>query len=165
MKKWFLITLLALATGNIYAQSTPVELNDHMVDITDKVYEHGEAWGAAFKNAMDTQNWSDLKPIRQKMEYYIATTTRELGEMKDIKNSKALKDAMIAYLNYEGKMVRDGFTPFERFDGDIDNESLKNAIDKMVAMGDEETVLLEKLIEVQDAYAKANGFKVAEEAE
>ena len=157
--------LLAVAVGNASAQSTPVELNDKMVDITDELYKHGEAWGAAFKKAMDTQDWADLKPLRQKMEYYVATATREVEEMKDLKNSKPLREAMIAYLAYEGKMAHEGFAPFENFDGDIDNESLKKAIDNMVAMGDQETELLEKLIDVQDAYAKANGFKVGEEVE
>jgi hypothetical protein len=163
MKKTLLTGLLVLGGLGAYAQSTPVEVNDKMVDITDKVFEYGENWGKAFQVGMDKMDWSNLKPIRVKMEHYVNSAIAEVEGMPDVKGSKALRDVVVEFLNYENKVIHEGFMPFENFDGDIDDASLKNAIDKMVALGNVETDMLEKVMDVQEAYAKANGFKVGEE--
>jgi hypothetical protein len=163
MKKTLLTGLLILGGLSAYAQSTPVEVNDKMVDITDKVFEYGENWGKAFQVGMDKMDWSNLKPVRVKMEHYVNFAIAEIEGMPDVKGSKTLRDAVVEFLNYENKVIREGFIPFENFDGDIDDASLKKAIDNMVALGNVETDMLEKVMDVQEAYAKANGFKVGTE--
>jgi hypothetical protein len=163
MKKTLLTGLLVLGALGAYAQNTPLEVNDKMVDITDQVFEYGENWGKAFQVGMDKMDWSNLKPIRVKMQQYVTNAIQEVEAMPDVKGSKALRDVVVEFLNYENKVINEGFKPFENFDGNEDDESLKKAIDNMVALGNVETDMLEKVMDVQEAYAKANGFKVGTE--
>lgn len=163
MKKLLLTGVMILGSLCGYAQTTAVEMNDKMVDITDKVYAFGEDWGSAFQRGMDKMDWSNLKPVRVKMQQYVNGAIQEVESMQDVKGSKALRDAVIAFLNYENRVIKEGFMPFENFDGNEDDVTVKKAIDKMVALGNEEMDQLEKVIEVQEAYAKANGFKVETE--
>lgn len=145
------------------AQTTALEMNDKMVDITDKVFAFGDEWGKAFQRGMDKMDWSNLKPVRVKMQQYVNNAIQEVEHMQDVKGSKALRDAVVAFLNYENKVIKEGFMPFENFDGNEDDETVKKAIDKMVALGNGEMDELEKVMEVQEAYATANGFKVGPE--
>jgi hypothetical protein len=165
MKKLLLTGIVMIAGFCGSAQTTAVEMNDKMVDITDKVFEYGDNWGRAFQVGMDKLDWSNLKPIRVKMQQYVNSAIQEVEALPEVKGSKALQDIVVEFLNYENKVINEGFKPFENFDGNEDEESLKKAIDRMVALGNGETDLLEKVMEVQEAYAKANGFKVGTEEE
>lgn len=165
MKKLLLTGMMMIAGFCGFAQTTAVEMNDKMVDITDKVFAYGEDWGRAFQVGMDKLDWSNLKPIRVKMQQYVNNAIQEVEALPDVKGSKALQNIVVEFLNYENKVINEGFKPFENFDGNEDEESLKKAIDRMVALGNGETDLLEKVMDVQEAYAKSNGFKVGTEEE
>lgn len=163
MKRILLTGLMILSGLCARAQMTAVEMNDRMVDITDKIFEYGESWGKAFQSGMDKLDWSNLKPVRVKMQQYVNNAIQEVEAMPEVKGSKALQNVVVEFLHYENRVLNEGFKPFENFDGNEDEASLKKAIDRMVELGNGETDLLEKVMDVQEAYAKANGFKVAEE--
>ncbi len=81
--------------------------------------------------------------------------------MKDVKNSKELRMAMINFLTYEKTMVSNGFKPMELLPADASEEQVKAALDKMSELSKKEAGELEKVGAAQEAYAKANGFAIA----
>ena len=144
-----------------HAQSTALEFNDHIASITDSLFLKGQEWGTKFNEVYANKDFALLKPMREGLETFVTARIKELTGMKDVKNSKALRMAMLDFLDYELIMVTNAFKPMERLAGTATNEDVKAALDKMTELSKQEAEELKKVGDAQEAYAKANGFSIA----
>lgn len=144
---------------------TPIEFSDRMSDITDSLYARGVAWGRHFNEAYKSKNFSSLKPYRVAVETFIVSSLSNVRSMLDVNDSKPLRMAMIEFLEFEQKMVIDGFTPMEKIKADATDEEVVAAYKKLEGLASVEGDALKKVSTAQEAYAAANGFRIESEAE
>lgn len=161
-----MVFLLSLALG-VKAQKTPLEFNDYIASITDSLNTYGRGWGMEVKSAFESDNYSTLTERRIFLEKYIDKETAILRKMKDIKNSKALREAMIAFLNFEKTAIVAAMKPFEKMSKATTEEQKKSAIEQLTSSTANEEAELAKVSTEQAAYAKANNISLgaAEETE
>lgn len=144
---------------------TPIEFSDRMSDITDSLYRKGTAWGVQFKEANKQHNFSTLKPYRVAVQTFINNSLQNLKTMPDVKDSKALRLAMIDFLTYENKMVIEGFMPIEKIKSNATEDEINKALQGLQDLATVEGNELKKVSVEQQAYAKANGFRIETEEE
>lgn len=157
--KHILLILLLLTTGTTFAQ-TPIDINNKLAAIPGELSAKGKKWGTVFNEAYKTHTWSKLKPAREDMQQYINTTLTNVQNMKDVKNSKPLRMAVISFLQYEQKMVTNGFLPFEAFNSETEPYEIKKAFDNLKTVSEVESAMLERVADAAAVYAKENGFEL-----
>jgi hypothetical protein len=57
-------------------------------------------------------------------------------------------------------MMLNAFKPLEKFDTSSSSESIKKAIDHLIAMADKESAYLEEVNKQQREYGRLNGFTI-----
>ena len=117
MKKRFMLVAAALCllTSVISkAQMTPVQFNDKLVGITEQLYEKGGMWGQAFNDSYKQKDFTLLSEPRRQLQAFVAEKLIEVASMKDVNNSRDLREAMIAFLRYEQKMITEAIMPVEQ---------------------------------------------------
>jgi len=139
---------------------TPIEFSDHMSDLTDSLYKKGSDWWSHYVAAKSARNFASLKSYRIAVETFLVKSTKELKSMPDVSNSTALRMAMIHFMEFERTMVTKGFMPIEKIPSTGSDEEMDKAFADLQQMAKVESVELEKVSKEQNAYAKANGFKI-----
>jgi hypothetical protein len=157
--KHLLLIILLLTAGTTLAQ-TPIEVNNKLAAIIGELNSKGKKWGIVFNEAYKSHAWSKLTPVREDMQQYVKTTFSTVQNMKDVKNSKPLRMAIISFLQYEQKMVTNGFMPFEAFNSETEPYEIKKAFDNLKAINEMESAMLERVADAAAVYAKENGFEV-----
>ena len=165
MKRFFnvlgLIMILALSAFNMKAQTmTPLQFNDNLSSITDSLYARGQQWGVKFNEAYQAKDFKMLVPYRQQLSGFVDKNIARVKVMKDVKNSKALRMAMIGFLEFEKKMITEGFMPLEQLSPSTSKEDVSAALEKLKSLSASENDQLKKVAIEQEAYAKANGFQI-----
>lgn len=159
-----LLALLALSLQfRTAAQNTDaaIDLNDRISSITDSLYALGAEWGQQVGVAFENGEYVSLKPIRIKMEAFIARKQMEVLKMKDIGGSEQLRLAMLGFLFYEADMINENFAPLEKMTGSADSEKVQELIVRIQEASAAETERIQLVIEQQYKYAAKNGFKIA----
>lgn len=144
---------------------TALELNDYFVTITDSLYFHGKEWGSQFSKARKSQDFASLTPSRKKIELYASGKFQELVVMKDIGGSEKLRAAVLEFLAFEKKLIKDFFIPFEKFDKTTSDEAIQKAIDALVEASKDESAALKSVNDEQIAFGKKNGFEIEKKEE
>ena len=139
---------------------TALELNDYFVAITDTLYTYGTEWGAQFQKARKSHDFTTLTTPRTKIEKYANAKYWELLGMKDIGGSAKLRATVLEFLNFEIKLIKDAFIPFEKLNKTSSEEDIQKAIDALVNASKDEEIALKAVNEEQVAYGKKNGFEI-----
>jgi len=160
---YLLLVVMLLAISLTKAQTTPLQLNDDLASISDSLFAKGQNWGVTFNEAYKSGNYILLKPVSGNMLSFINRKTTYVQNMKDIKNSKPLRMAMLDLLAFEKKMVIEAFMPFELFTTTTPADKVQAALDSLKEKAVPENEIIKKLITEQEIYGAANGFKVGEE--
>jgi len=164
-----LIIAIALIFSTLFAAAqkpkTALELNDYFVSITDSLYFHGREWGSQFSKARKSQDFASLTPSRKKIEQYASGKFQELVVMKDIGGSEKLRAAVLEFLAFEKRLIKDYFTPLEKFDKSTSEEAIQKAIDALVAASKDESAALKTVSDEQIAFGKKNGFEIEKKEE
>jgi len=156
-----LLFICALASPALQAQTmTPVEFNDQVATIKTELYAKGQAWGAQYSKVNESAQFSTLAPYREDLEVYIDEQIAELKKMKDVKNSKALQEALLDYLVYERKLISESFKPMESLNAGSNPANKEAVLKTLMENAKLEATALEKVTTAQNAYAAANGFKI-----
>lgn len=159
-----LLALLALSLQfRTAAQNTDaaIDLNDRISSITDSLYALGAEWGQQVGVAFEKGEYVSLKPIRIKMEAFIARKQLEVLKMKDIGGSEQLRLAMLGFLFYEADMINENFVPLEKMTGSADSEKVQELIARIQEASAAETERIQLVIQQQHKYAAKNGFRIA----
>jgi hypothetical protein len=168
MKKFLLPFILLIGctvvSVNAKAQkpSTPLELNDYFAAISDSLYRGGKAWGIQFNKVQASKEFATLIPFRLSMEQYAKKMVSELTTMKDIKNSKDFRLAVIGFLNFEVELMTQAFIPIEKLTAKSSKETYDAAINNLVLLAAKEKDYLSTIAITQKAYADSNGFTIEE---
>ncbi len=153
--------LLFIASIPAIAQElTPIEFNDKLVGITDELYQKGTSWGTKFNEVYTSKDFASLRPYRESLETFIDGKIADVKSMKDVKNSKDLRMAMISFLNFERKMATDAFKPMDQLSSSASDEEIQKAYDNLQLLAKDEAAELDKVAAAQEAYGAANGFTI-----
>ncbi|MBI1342697.1 MAG: hypothetical protein GC171_07185 [Terrimonas sp.] len=165
MQKYFLFIFLIMGRslfGQVQEPKTPFELNETLAGISDSLYTIGVNWGNAFNEANQSGDFSAIKTVRVSLEKYIDTKITYVSNMKDVKNSKAFRLAILDFLNYEKSFCDDGLKPFENLDSKSSDADKKKLLDQLTPILSKEENLLKAIAVVQKKYAEENGFTIQE---
>lgn len=156
------LTIFAAASTKLYAQkpATPLELNNYMADITDSLYARGTEWGGILNECFQSKNYTPLNTSTQKMLNFVSRKKVDVKMLKDINNSKPLRDAMLEFLDFETKMINDYFKPFGKFNDKTPQSDFDAALKNLTSASQEETSFLDKVRTEQNKYAQDNGFTI-----
>ena len=160
--KVFILLVVVGAGSNSHAQLTPIQFNDKLVAITDSLYVRGQDWGNHFNEAVKSKNFASLRPYRIDLERFVDQKIVAVRGMKDVKNSRSLRLAMLEFLNFEKGMINKAFMPLESLSSEASSDQINAKIDKIREYSKQENVQLEKVNVAQEAYGRDNGFKIEE---
>jgi hypothetical protein len=138
----------------------PIDFSNYIADCTDTLYDKGKRWGARINVAMQTKKFDTLTSARIDGELYVQKKIKEFKVMKDLKGSGPLRMAYISLLEFEAKLMRDAFIPFESFDATTSDKTLQDAIKNLTTIAALEEKELDKVRAAQLEYAKLNGFTI-----
>lgn len=157
-----LAALLTLTSLNASAQAptTPIEFNDHLVAITDSLYQLGRDWGAKFNEVNQSKKYSELATTRKGLESFIKRKQVEIQKLKNINGSEELKKAHLNFLAYEFSLIKDAFMPLEKLTAQSTDAEIKKLLDNLRAISMEESKKLQEVNAAQRAYAEKNGFTI-----
>ncbi|PZF73307.1 LIC11966 family surface protein [Taibaiella soli] len=150
---------------NAQQPKTALDLNNRLASITDSLYSKGQDWGNKFVETTNTRDFASLKPYRENIQHYIASELKVVKGMKDINGSENLRNVIIEFLNYENKMIDNGFVPVEKLPQTASDDDVKKVINDLAEASKDEADLLKRVSEAQDSYAKKNGFTIEAPAE
>ena len=157
------LMLLACVLGrpaHVAAQTTPIDFNDHIASITDSLYAMGKQWGDKFGEAYKTKNFGSLSPSRKALEKFIDARIAEVKNMKDVKNSKNLRMAMISFLTFEKSMAMTSFRDIELLKSTATDDEVQAKLAVLTTQSKTEAEELAKVSAAQQVYAKENGFSI-----
>jgi hypothetical protein len=143
--------------------TTPLELNNYFASINDTLYAGGKAWGNKLNAIMETKAFDSLAPSRTKLQQFITVKLQELKTMKDIGGSEKFRLAMIDFLTFEDKMMKEAFAPLEKLSKTSTDEQIKTALNSLITLAGSEDAELKKVNVAQNEYAAKNGFTVEKE--
>lgn len=143
--------------------TTAIQLNDYLASITDSLFMGGKEWGTAFSKANENGSYSSIAAYRIKLEHFIEKKRIEVVTLKDINGSEKLRLAMLDFLSFEAKMIRQAFQPFEKFTRSTPPEDIQKAIASLQNTSAEEGAYLDEVRSAQIEYGKKNGFTIEEE--
>jgi hypothetical protein len=158
-KVLLLFVIISTTSTAAFAQ-TPIQFNDKLVSITDSLYARGQQWGLRFNDAYKSKNYSSLRPYRQSLERFVDEKIISVKAMKDVKNSRPLRMAMLDFLIFEKGMITKAFLPLESLGSEGSEDQVKAALAKLTEYSNQESIQLEKVNAAQEAYAKENGFTI-----
>jgi len=118
------ITVAAFLT-NAQSTKTPLQFNDDLVSITHSLFAKGQEWGRTFNEAYKSGNYTTLKPVREGLQKFVDEKLQYLHKLKDVNNSKPLRLALIDFLNYEKKLAKEAFMPFEALTSNSSKEEVQ----------------------------------------
>jgi hypothetical protein len=149
--------------ANAQKPTTALELNNYFASINDSLYAGGKAWGNKLNAVMESKAFDSLSPHRTKLLQFIIAKQQELKTMKDIGGSEKFRLAMIDFLTFEEKMMKEAFAPLEKLNKTSTDEQIKTALESLMKLADNENAELKKVNVAQNEYAVKNGFTVEKE--
>lgn len=161
-----LLAFLFMSTLTVQAQkskiSSPIELNDYYVSVTDSLYTLGQKWGEQFNTSYKSKDFSTLSKHSKLMLQYIERKQKEIMVQKDFGGSENLRLAILDFLSYEKRLISEAFVPFEKFNTSATEEQIDAALQKLTDIAKMEAQELIKVQEAQEAFAAKNGFTIEE---
>ncbi|PSK89033.1 hypothetical protein [Taibaiella chishuiensis] len=164
-----LVLLLSVLWGTSgYAQKsmTPVAFNDELVKVTETLYQLGTEWGTRFAaiNSNEGKDFSQLKPLRQKLTDFITGQTKAIKQLPNTgKGAEAFKKVMLEFLVFEEGMINSGFIPMEQLGPQSTDEAIQKATQNLTDLASKEGEALDKVHKAQDQYAADNNFVIEDE--
>ena len=95
---------------------------------------------------------------RKKLEQFIGVKYDELRTMRDVFECTKFRLAMLDFLAFEEKMIKEAFLPFEKLNSSSSQDEIKKAINSLVTLSEQENSYLAKVHTAQNEFATKNGF-------
>ncbi len=157
-----LIAFVTLSFG-ASAQSpfkAAIDLNDYLASFTDTLYQMGSDWGEAFGTYLPEKDFKKLESSRKEVELFAYKKLYELSKFKHQFGSEKLVAAMKSFLEFQAELIATCFIPFERLTAQSSQEQIDAHIQLLTSSADKEKQYLKKINEVQEEFAKRNGFTI-----
>lgn len=144
------------ASCNINKQADAIKLSNDLAAANDSLAYYGKMWNEELKIAVNTSNFSNLKPIRIKLEDYINRKSIEVSSMHDIGGSERMRQCELDILGFEKNVVQNKFIVFEGFTDGSSDEQITNAYRELLQMTGQEESKMANFQKLQDEYADKN---------
>jgi hypothetical protein len=153
-----IILLLMIASCNLHKKEDAQKLSTDLYTITDSLNYYGKAWGAEFEIAVKTRDFTHLQPMRENMQDYIENNIISTMSMKDVGDSKQLRESLLDILHYEKDTILPKLTVFEHFDNTTDEQVITIAYKDMISTSPADLKKYETMFRYLDDYADKNDF-------
>jgi hypothetical protein len=155
------ILILGFCSSKSFGQTTPIQFNNQMGEITDSLMKQGVTWGKKLGEIVQgSKQYQDLAPVRLSVQNYIDQQTLKLTNMPDISGSYKFRQAMLTYLQFEKSFCEQILKPFELFTAATTNEAIKTSVDNLIKEAAKEKDYTDQIHVVQFEYAKANNYVI-----
>jgi len=141
---------------NINKQADAIKLSNDLSAANDSLAYYGKMWNEELKIAVNTSNFSNLKPIRTKLQDYINSKEAEVSAMHDIGGSEQMRHCELDILGFEKNVVQNKFIVFEGFTDSSSDEQITNAYRDLLQMTGQEEAKMANFQKLQDEYADKN---------
>jgi len=139
--------------------TTPLEYNNWLTDMTGQLSSEAGAWAESFQQAMQTNDFSVLKPHRMRMESTLDRAEADVAALAPIgRGGEGFRDAFSAYLGIVRSTVQ-ALVPAESLTASgvpAYGQQLQGAL----AL---EASALDLMKQRQREFAQLNGFEIAQE--
>ena len=149
---------LAASFANAQKFKTALELNTYFVSINDTLYRFGKEWGTSLNTAVSNKDFTLMTANRKKLEQFISGKYDELRTMRDVFECAKFRLAMLDFLAFEEKMIKEAFLPFEKLNSSSSQDEIKKTINSLVTLSEQENGHLAKIHTAQSEFATKNGF-------
>ena len=153
-----LILFVACASCSSPTKEQAQQLSNTLLAINDSISQRGKTLGAYISESIKDKDYTRIGPVRRKFEDYIDSCGRSVKHMTDTGVSEQLRRAELAILGYQKFMVHNDLVLFEK----LKPETPTSEITVLFQIGDKdarkEADLISKFTEIQQEYAKKNGF-------
>ena len=163
MRKLFFINSLAalfFCSLNCSAQ-TPKEFSDRIGSSTDSLYLLAAVWGNTFlENYNGEQHYENLTPLRKDLQEFITDQLETFKSIPDVAGSEKLRASLIAFYDYEQKLITKAFIPFEKLTSSSSDNQVNECRSNLKEEAASEKDFLGTVNTERRAYAKLNGFSL-----
>ncbi len=140
---------------------TAADLNASIQEATDEIYTKASLWGTTFlKEYNGSQNYGNLSGARSELELYIERKLKEFKKKQDVDGSEKLRAALIAFLEFEKKLVTEGFQPFERLSSSSGDDQVSTCRSHLKELSVGEGAVTSTLNVERKAYAEKNDISL-----
>lgn len=135
-----------------------MKLDNEIATINDSLLWYGAQWGDELKIAVNTLEFSGLRPIRVEMQAFIEQKIERVQQLENIGGSEELIKTELEFLETEREIARTKLSAFEKYNDSVSMDELSNtyAAMQMSAMKEEE--LLKKIHQLREQYEEQNGI-------
>ncbi len=149
---------LPKASPNAPPGLSPVEFNNKLAAINDSLQIKGNQWDMQFEQAGKTKDYTKLAGVRQSLEHFVDQKLTEVKSMKDVKDSKAWREAILKLLMLEKGMIAKAYKPFEELGKNPAEAQRSAAMDNLNFYSSEQRLAMQQVTDAQEAYARSNGL-------
>ena len=164
MKKHTETLLLIVALFGVFSCKTKshrdaLRLNNKICQINDTLFCKQTQWSKLMAYAVSSGDYTKLKPARKQLDSFLDTSMVAVSNLKDVAGSENYRFAETELLNFDKKMLKDDFIPFEKFKINTPMTKISIYIQKIKEDRQTEQTFITKLKELQNAYQEKNGCK------
>lgn len=135
-----------------------MKYSNEIAATNDTLAYHSGKWAGELKVAINTLDFSQLQPYRERMVQYIDRKVVEVQQMPNIGGSEKLQQAELEYLKFERTIVNKYFSVFEQMDSTTTLEAIENAYLQVMQQGQKEQQLQQDMQKLRDEYADKNNI-------
>ena len=139
------------------------DFNQKLAGISQGLNKRGLEFGNELKTAVTSHDFSKTAASCKDLKDYVDAKIQEVTATENVGGSETLKSTMLDFLQYEKRLITEGFEPFARMDKNTPDEDVQAAVRTMMDKSGEENSYLTKVQQEQKAYAAKNGLKLKEQ--
>ncbi len=165
--KTLLLTVSLAISSLVYAQQKTekdtdfaLAFNNYCANLTDSLYSYGTAWGQAFGSAYESNNFAQLTKHSDKIFSFIEKSQKELIKRKVNPDMEDLKVAVLDFLAFEKSMIQEAFKPFEKFNNETSDETIKAQLELLTSKTAMEEKTLNEVRSEQQKMARLYNFTI-----
>jgi len=152
------------SSGVAHAQADKqgaIDLNNKVSKMIANLYQDGDYWGKEFSHIdSTTRKYSELAPIRIKMERLLVENLIALKTMHDVGGSYNFRMAAIQFMEVDKGVLNNAFKGIEQLKPNASPQEMQKAVSNLNKESKKEEAELKKIRKLQIEYGKQNGFKV-----
>lgn len=155
---WILVFLLIITSASCVFDKKEKcrELDNEIATINDSLLWYGSQWGDELEVAVNTLDFTQLPPIRIRMQDYIERKISTVQDMDNVGGSEELLEAELKFLKVEKKIVQQKLSAFEQFDETVSMDELSTAYASIQVSAVEEDELLREIHRLREEYEVKN---------
>ena len=155
-----LAMLLLCGTGS-FAQQTAEEYNELMTNSTDSLYLLAATWVHACQDINGSKpDYSVLARPRRDMEQFLKKQVVRFKKPTDVEGGDDMRKNLLAFYEFELKVVKEVFTPFEELKSNASDDEVAKCRDAFKAVAVQEKQYLLAYNKARQEFADKNNIEL-----